>query len=344
MTDSIIFTDKALEVSQVQDLAAAGEMSSTSVSSTPANASTPAPELVQSTKIPVTIGSGSAYTAGGGANYRPLPPRNKPSDLASTTGKCKHTSKQKVPRPICYFEGSSEEDEDAGSQSGDGSSSGDTTTSNAPTKHQRISRIMTRSLARTPVSNIVVEGDSSPPSPAPSLPIPAPIATATAIATPIASPPTNPTTVIAPTDPTNTQSTGTPPDTMDDEPSPSDTPHNEDPSHTKVAVFGTRDTEVTGTEDVVITGTDAVVQVHPLTASLPVAVLTTSSSPVWSTVIDERDVPAFLLSHGKGTHRVDIFAYLNKIQDPRFRQLFFHYIQFEMNNQSNASRTLPTMD
>ena len=344
MTDGIIFADKALEVSQVQDSAAAGEMSSTSVSSTPANASTPAPELVQSTKIPVAIGSGSARTAGSGANYCPLLPWNKPSNLTFMAGKRKHTSKQKVPCPIRYFEGSSEEDKDASSQSGDGSSSSDTATSNAPTKHQKISRITTRSLARTPVSNIIVEGDLSPPSPAPSLPIPTPITTAMAIATPIASPPTNLTTVIAPTDPTDTQSTGTLPDTTDNEPSPSDAPHNEDPSHTKVTVFGTGDTKVTGTEDAVITGTDVVVQVHPLTASPPVAILTTSSSLVWSTVIDECDVPAFLLSHSKDACRVDIFAYLNKIQDPHFQQLFFHYIQFKMNNQSNVSRTLPTTD
>ena len=64
------------------------------------------------------------------------------------TGKCKYTSKQKGSCPIHYFEGSSE-DEDFGSQSGDGLSSGDTATSDTPTKRQRTSKITTRLLART---------------------------------------------------------------------------------------------------------------------------------------------------------------------------------------------------
>ena len=335
------------------------------MSSTPANASTPTPGLALSLKVPVATKNGSARTTSGGANYRPLPPRNRQSDLTSTTGKCKHTSKQKGSCPIHYFEGSSR-DEDFGSQSGDGSSSGDTATSDAPTKRQRTSKITTWSLARTPVSDLTVEGASNPPSPAPAHPIPTPVAITTAITTPTTSPLTNLTHVVAQTNPVDTQSTGTSPDTMNNEPSPPDTPQTEDSSRSKVAVLGTEDTEVTDTEDGAITGTDmaagamdagitdsgdgevtstdAVVQVHLTTDSLPAAVPTTPSSPVSSTIIEERNVPAFLLSHGKGACRVNIFTYLNKIQDPHFRRLFFHYIKFEMDNQSTASGTLSTAD
>ena len=39
---------------------------------------------------------------------------------------------------------------------------------------------------------------------------------------------------------------------------------------------------------------------------------------------------------------MDIFAYLNKINDPHFRQLLFHYIQFEANEKSGATGSLPT--
>ena len=217
-----------------------------------------------------------------------------------------------------------------------------------------------------PVSGLAVEDASNPPSPAPARPIHTPVAITTAITTPTTSPLTNLTHVVAQTNPVNTQSTGTSPDTMNNEPSPPDTPQTEDSSRSKVTVLGTKDTEVTDTEDGAIagtdmaagttdagitdsrddevTGTDAVVQVHLTTDSLPAAVPTTPSSPVLSTIIEERNVPVFLLSHGKGACQVNIFAYLNKIQDPHFRQLFFHYIKFEMDNQSTASRTLSTVD
>ena len=80
-------------------------MSDASVSSTPANASTPTPGLALSPKVPVATKNRPTHTTSGGANYCPLPPQNKQSDLASTIGKHKHTSKQEGSHPIHYVIG-----------------------------------------------------------------------------------------------------------------------------------------------------------------------------------------------------------------------------------------------
>ena len=41
---------------------------------------------------------------------------------------------------------------------------------------------------------------------------------------------------------------------------------------------------------------------------------------------------------------MNIFKYLNELQDPHFQQVLFHYINFEANDKSNASGSLPTTD
>jgi len=78
---------------------------------------------------------------------------------------------------------------------------------------------------------------------------------------------------------------------------------------------------------------------HPV----PSAVTPTACSLLApETLVDTADVPAFLLSHGKGKREVNIFAYLNEVEDSHFRQILFQYIKFEANDKSGVSGTLPT--
>ena len=57
-------------------------------------------------------------------------------------------------------------------------------------------------------------------------------------------------------------------------------------------------------------------------------------------VIDEANVPGFLLQHGKGKREVNIFRYLNEVEDPHFRQVLLHYLHFEIN--AGVGGSLPT--
>ena len=66
------------------------------------------------------------------------------------------------------------------------------------------------------------------------------------------------------------------------------------------------------------------------------------SPPPPLTAIDEKRVPSFLRSHGKGKREVDIFNYLNRVKDPRFQQLLMHYIRIEANDKSGVAGSLPT--
>ena len=59
--------------------------------------------------------------------------------------------------------------------------------------------------------------------------------------------------------------------------------------------------------------------------------------------IDEASVPVFLLRHGKGKREVNIFGYLSEVKNPRFQQILFHYLCFEINNKSMAAGSLPTI-
>lgn len=60
------------------------------------------------------------------------------------------------------------------------------------------------------------------------------------------------------------------------------------------------------------------------------------------TPIDPLKVPGFLRSHGKGNRKVDIFKYLNKVEDPFFQQVLLNYLKFEINDKSGITRLLPT--
>jgi len=66
------------------------------------------------------------------------------------------------------------------------------------------------------------------------------------------------------------------------------------------------------------------------------------SPPPLPPLIKTGDVPAFLRHHGRGRRVVDIFSYLNKVEDSHFRWILFHYIQFEANDKSGTGGTLPT--
>lgn len=248
-------------------------------------------------------------TTGSRASYRPLPSRNVSSAPAFISKKRKHTSKPQDIRPFHYLEDSSDENEDTGHASGDGSSSGDSIAADAleNAKRQRTSRITTRSLARIPAPDLAAENPSD------SL-------SANTTATMPANP-TQPASALA--------------NTSDDESSNIDTHITDSPRvETAVANITSADITVGTGTNVAITSTKVIPEVH---LSAPVAM------PPSSVIIDKSKVPAFLLSHGKGARQVDIFAYLNKIQDTRFRQLLFYYIQFEANDKSGVGGTLPTV-
>jgi hypothetical protein len=309
VTDGMLFTDKVLNIP---------------VPPTPANTVLP-PELAQSTG-PTVAQSGSVHTSSSRANYRARPLQDNPSTVIPTTTKRKHASKSKSSHTVQFFEDSSSEDKDTGQQSGDGSSSGESLVSNAPAsaKRQRTSRVTTRSLAVTPAPNRIAEEASNS---APSLPVPPPTVVTAAVITTHTTPPASPsadlTTAAVPAD---IQFASTTPNATDGESSPADGPHIGDTLRTEF-------------EAATITGTEApIIDTEDTTAETTVAITGTNAV----TIIDESRVPAFLLHHGKGTRAVDIFAYLNKIQDPHFRQLLFHYIQFEANDKSGMSGVLPT--
>ena len=116
--------------------------------------------------------------------------------------------------------------------------------------------------------------------------------------------------------------------TTDDEPPHVDIPCITDPPRTETATTSADTTIGTGSK-VAVTRAEAVVA-------------DTNAVATGARVILDSEVPAFLLSHGKGARQVNIFAYLNEIRDPHFRQLLFHYIRFEANQTSSVNGTLPT--
>ena len=64
--------------------------------------------------------------------------------------------------------------------------------------------------------------------------------------------------------------------------------------------------------------------------------------PMFSGPINPEAVPPFLRDHGKGNRQVNIFAYLNDVQDPHFQQVLINYLNFEINDKSGLRATLPT--
>ena len=78
----------------------------------------------------------------------------------------------------------------------------------------------------------------------------------------------------------------------------------------------------------------------PSDTEAPSVIVTVSPSSMSLTTIDVEKVPTFLRDHGKGNRRVDIFKYLNQVQDPHFQRVLFHYINFEVNDESGVGGTL----
>jgi hypothetical protein len=91
--------------------------------------------------------------------------------------------------------------------------------------------------------------------------------------------------------------------------------------------------------DVTAQPTTKTSSVHP---SIVTPTSTSHSPPPALTDINLESVPAFLRSHGKGKREVNIFNYLNQVQDPRFRQVLLHYIRIESADKSGVDRNLPT--
>ena len=103
---------------------------------------------------------------------------------------------------------------------------------------------------------------------------------------------------------------------------------------------GTPPATATTTTDITSTEPTRKRVIRPDSQSLVAAV---TSAPVqFSKVINPSEVPAFLRCHGKGNRRVDIHDYLNKVKDPRFQQILFNYLRFEIDNKSSANGSLPT--
>ena len=294
---------------------------------------------VQPTDDPPTrVQSPTTTTTVRQANYRPLPTK-KPVP-ARGTKKRKHNSKT---HPIRYFEDSGGEGDDPGGLSGDGSSSGDSVSSNAPAhaKRQRTSRIVTQASTRTPARDVNIP--SNPPSPSlvvGTQPLPIPGAGTPDPATLSAS-------IDSPDVSANTAD-------MDcsynrDVPRASGELLTDSQNTTTIETAATCDTSTPSTppatHSVITTdiGTELVIGTRSAITSSVTA--TTSGPPpllALSNNFDVGTVPAFLLSHGTGKWKVNIFHYLNEAKDPRFRQVLLQYIHFEVNDRSQRAGSLPT--
>jgi len=67
-----------------------------------------------------------------------------------------------------------------------------------------------------------------------------------------------------------------------------------------------------------------------------------SGPPELSSGLGKPRVPAFLISHGKGKREVNIFHYLDEVQDHQFRRILLYYILIEANDKSGVNGSLPT--
>ena len=269
-------------------------------------------ELLQPPRPTNIAPAGPTSSSTNQPRYRALPPQDQPKVHLSTTRKRKHASKSHGSRPVYYFEGSDSESEDFGRKSGDGSSSGDSIPSDTPTnvKCQKTSAIITRSSTQTPAPD-VNDGEPSESTPLPPAVLaPLPMVTTgtrtntskSASGTTTAMPP-----AVNPSRANDLRRTESAALTLiDADPAPANTaPDNSAPDNTES---------------------------DPMPAG----------PPPLPPLIRAGDVPAFLRHHGRGKRVVDIFSYLDKVEDPHFRWILFHYIQFEANDKSGAGGTLPT--
>ena len=249
---------------------------------------------------------------------RKSPFQGKPSVMA---GKRKHEPK---PPSIRHSEDTSSDPDDAGDLSGDGSSSGESIDSDVqtPAKRPRISTITTRSSARTTYNaaeaRIAVEHEGTPPA------------------------------STTPSESANLQPPGTTVDLMGVDDATSDPPPI-DTHAGSILSTGTDSTRATippaTAENIIATesaddGSEHNLDMLPIADVCPIA--TVAVPPTSLSVTDPDKVPPFLRRHGTGNRRVDIFEYLNRVKDPHFQKVLFHYINFEINDKSNSPGSLPT--
>ena len=307
------------------------------------------------------------------ANYRPLPVKKTASKSVQDTKKRKRINKS---RPIDFFQSSESEEDNPDGLSDDGSSSGDSVSDSVPAhaKRPRTSRILTRSSNRAPAPDAVVEAGQIvtsqalasttqllpvvPNADAPSLVDKSLTDTTIISINSQVSHPVDPgtTSPVDNSDTDNSLSRSVPRASSGTLSNPGDT----SPAETQV----TRDTDIPPVADAIVSPdtdtevstaittrvtagatTEVVVGATPSVGSLTItpAITPHSLSPlILTNDIDIESVPAFLRSHGKGKREVNIFNYLDKVKNPRFRQLLYHYIQLEAGDKSRAGGSLPT--
>ena len=344
MTNSVSFSDLLSRGTEDKVVRA---LSPTPSQSAPVDSIQPADDPPSAhIQSPTTTITTTTTTTAHRVNYRPLPTK-KPVPVHNTK-KRKHNPKA---RPIRYFEDAGSEEDDSGGRSGDGSSSGDSVSINAPAhpKRQRTSRIVTRASTQTPAPD--VNTPSNPPSPPPiarTQPLSTIPGAGTAeggstatLSASIDSPEPQPIDISANTADTDC-STG-----RDAPRANSELPAESDNNTTTIEIGGRTDTPdtppATGSTITTDTGMELVVETRSATIS-SVTAITSDSPPLpgSSNDFDVDTIPAFLLSHGTGKRKVNIFHYLNEAKDPRFRQVLLHYINFEVNDRSQKAGSLPT--
>ena len=361
MTDNILFSDQLSHVTK-DGTPSDVEISRVSLPltlphSTPiVNSTRPtddSPSIrIQSSAAPIT-------------SYRPLPTKKVALIPAQGTNKRKHASKS---RPIRYFEDERNEEGDTDKCSGDGSSSGESVSSNAPVraKRQRTSRIATRSSTRTLAPDVDSPNITSPPlavKARPFLAVPgagtldsADDGLTNTLPMPIGSPELQVPDISTNTVDTGCHPTGGIPHASTEPPTDSgnvplvaipaadnNVPPVADtdvPPAADIDVPPAVDTDVPPAADVRVTtdaDTELVIEAKPAAAS---SVATTS--PPLVLPIDMGSIPPFLLSHGTGKRTVNIFQYLNEAEDARFQQVLSYYIRFEVNDRSGRAGSLST--
>lgn len=259
--------------------------------------------------------------------YRPLPTKIRPSTLTAGTNKRKRGSKS---RPIRYFEDTPSESDETNDQSGDGDSSGDSISGAPPrAKRTHTSVVTTRSSVRPSALDSGIKDTPDPPPPAATIAQPSSAIPSTDTNAPVdrADTSSTDTSAITSTGSANLQSPNTLADAADKEDSLSGDILRANNEIRQTERFAS----ATGPDPGSVTGSPSITAVvdPPL---IPLGVIEVSK------------VPTFLRIHGKGKRLVDIFGYLDEIQDRHFRQVLYHYINFEVNETSGRSGSLPTIN
>ena len=274
-----------------------------------------------SANAPIPIHTGPAATTTTLQTwYHQRPAQHMSSALAPLTGKRKHA----MPHSIRYFKGTSSDDNEGNEYGSDGMLSSESTPlhDHVQAKCPQISRT-SQSSTHSPFLDVRMQGTSTLSSLAPdhegtsSLGI-------TAINTSISSADPHPPN--SPVESTNEHRT-----------------HHKVPEASLDKVDGaSHEAEATSATvaEIIPAEPELTARLAPI---VDVPITTTVAAPaVPPCVIDAENVPAFLLSHSKGSCQVNIFKYLNELQEPCFQQVLFHHIHFETRDKSNTNGSLPT--